>query len=524
MTQDRPEDFIMLSSSGASPFTRKVAGLCVLGLLLPLSAHARNHTTLRIAPSSPDEPLVAGDPVTEANRLAVDQAYEALRTARVGHHELGRPFDAPALQSFGDPVLNLDSGLGYSSLQNAINAATAGDTLQVVADLDEGPVLVDRNLFVQGATGSETIRATQDTGTSGDARGWFLVDPGIALVVRDLAFDGNGFKIYQAFRHRGLGLFERTHFRDIQYEPSGPLYRGTAIVAFGDRVDILGSTFSEIGRVGVLYFGTSVTGAVFAGNHYTGKGDGDFLDYGVELNSGAGVWVLDNVLSDCRGMSMDGFASAGILATTASGPGTALVAMRNQLLANTFGLRTGAGAGDTTMASAALNRIVDNGFGITAGSDVAMVAENNWWACNDGPGAGGCDAAGVSDNGSIDANPWLVLQLDGAPWVKPNDFTTLTGRLTFNSDGVDTTPLGTVADGIPGAFAPGTLGTVVPGTANTVDGVMQSLFLAGGTEGSTQTTLTLDHQTVEHTITIELGLFCDGFESDDTSLWDSTVP
>ena len=493
----------------------------VLGVFVLLASPAGGES-LRVSPSTPDDPIpILGGP----EQAAYDRAYEEERFERMAELEVGQPMgNVVSTGLFGDPVLNLDSGLGYSSLQAAINAATAGDTLQVVADLAEGPVTVDRNLFIQGLMGSEVVRPTQDTGSSGDARAWFLVQPSVALVVRDLVFDGAGFKVFQGFRHRGLGLFERVHFRNIQFEPSGPTYQGTAVVAFGDRVDVIDSTFEQIGRVGVLFFGGSVAGAEFRGNSYVGKGDGDFLDYGVEVNAGAVVWALNNVMVGCRGLASDGSTSAGLLATTFSGAGTAVVAESNQFLDNTYGARIGAAAGDTTFAMAAFNRLFGNEFGITTGSDLPVDSQNNWWACNGGPGALGCDTASTVDGGVIDADPWLILEMPTMPSVKPNGFAPLRARMWRNSDLEDTRPLGALADGIPGSFDAGSLGSVVPSAAVTSEGELSTLFVAGSVEGTTVTSLTVDSQTVNRSVAVESGIFCDGFESADTALWSQSSP
>jgi len=76
-------------------------------------------------------------------------------------------------------VRNATTATDYATIQDAINSATAGDVIEVVsADHSEGPqIVVDRNLTLRGATGTEVVRPAGDTGSSGNARGWFLVTP-----------------------------------------------------------------------------------------------------------------------------------------------------------------------------------------------------------------------------------------------------------------------------------------------------------------------------------------------------------
>lgn len=403
----------------------------------------------------------------------------------------------------GGPIHDLTTGLTFATLQDAIDEVStmAGDTLQVeVAVHAEGPVEVTKSLTLQGQTGAEVLQMTQDTGNSGDARGWFLVDAGVDLQVRDLTFDGNGFKVFQGFRHKGTGSFERCHFQDIQYDPSGPSYAGTAIVAFGGDVDVIDCTFEQIGRVGVLLFGSGIAGAVVEGNQYTGKGDGDFLDYGIEVGAGAVATLRDNTVNGCRGVaSFDGSTSAGFLISTYYGAGTVATVEANTLMANTVGINVGFAASDTATVGAAFNRIVGNTDGAISTSDsVIATAENNWWGCNGGPGAVGCDPV----SGLVDADPWLLLALSANPGsVLATGSSALIADLTGNSDGADTSGLGTVPDDIPVAFGT-TLGSVAPAGAATLSGLAGSLFTAGAAPGTATVSATVDNQTVQAPIDV----------------------
>ena len=400
------------------------------------------------------------------------------------------PLHAAAAAMVGD-VRNVTASTDWATIQDAIDNATAGDVIEVVAtDHSEGPqIVVDRNLTLRGATGSEVVRPTSDTGSSGDARGWFLVNAGVDLTVRDLTFDGSGFLVYQGFRHRGTGAFEDCAFRNIRYNESGPTYAGTAIVAFGGAVDVRRCSFAGIGRIGVLFFGAGVSGSTAEDNVYTGKGSGDFLDYGFEAGAGAGVTLARNVVSGNRGVaSSDGSTSAALLVTTFFGAGTQATVEGNQLLDNTTGIAAGYDAGDTATVAAAFNRIVGNDFGIVATSaSVTTQAENDWWGCNGGPGAAGCDPV----SGMADFDPWLVLRLPApAGNASPLD---LAADLTENSDAVDVSGLGSFPDGVGVAFTTSS-GSVSPPLANTSNGTATTTLTAGA--GPATVTATLDNQAV----------------------------
>ena len=44
----------------------------------------------------------------------------------------------------------------------------------------------------------------------------------------------------------------------------------------------------------------------------------------------------------------------------------------------------------------------------------ATTATNNWWGCNQGPAAIGCDQA-VTNNGALTVSPWIVLTNSASP-------------------------------------------------------------------------------------------------------------
>ncbi|MGE3329292.1 MAG: beta strand repeat-containing protein, partial [Acidimicrobiia bacterium] len=247
---------------------------------------------------------------------------------------------------------------GYNAFDNLIDAITAvatGGTINILAGsvpYVEGPqVVINKDLVIIGQSNSVvTLSPGSSTSNSGDARGWFLVNPGINLDLSDVTLDGDGFNVYQAIRHKGTGTIDNVVFNDIQYNASGPDYSGVAIAAFGGvgSVDVTDSSFTDIGRIGVLYFGAGTTGT-FSGNTYTGKGAGDWLDYAVEVGAGAVANITGNTITNNLGVaSVDLSDSAGILVTTFFGSGTQATIENNFINGNTTAVAVGFDGTDTS--------------------------------------------------------------------------------------------------------------------------------------------------------------------------------
>jgi hypothetical protein len=213
---------------------------------------------------------------------------------------------------------------GHATIQDAINASTtaAGDVIEIqVASHTEGPqIIINKNLTLKGlGKTATTLYAAGNTGSSGDARGWILVNAGVEFNMMDLTLDGNGKNIMQGVRSHGTGTIDEVAFNDIKH----PGYNGIAVVSF-NNLTIQNSDFTQIGRVGISFFGTGCTNGQANGNTYTGKGPGDWIDYAVELGGGAFATITDYYIIDNIGVALsDGSTSAGVLVTTYYGAGTA---------------------------------------------------------------------------------------------------------------------------------------------------------------------------------------------------------
>ena len=207
----------------------------------------------------------------------------------------------------------------YSTIQEAINAANSGDTINVAAGTytEVGQIVIDKNLSIVGADKANTIiKPDVDYLDS-----WFVVNTGITFNLSKVTLDGTGRKINKAIKHQGSGVINDNYFTEIKNSSVGQgpldpvdrdrLYAGTAIaIDSSEKVDITNNEFTQIGRNGILADGN--TGTV-SGNTYTGKGAGDWMDYFILSEYGDNVTISNNIISNNRGVALtDGSDSAGI--------------------------------------------------------------------------------------------------------------------------------------------------------------------------------------------------------------------
>jgi hypothetical protein len=142
--------------------------------------------------------------------------------------------------------------------------------------------------------------------------------------------------------------------------------------------------------------------------------------------------------------------------------------------------------------------------GVYFSNAVATTITNNWWGCNAGPNASGCDLV-VEDvsgtNESYTPSTWLVLSISASsPDVGTNGSVDLLADLTHNSDG---TGGFSVPNGTPVTFG-GTLDSSVNPTSTTLtSGQRISTYTAGGSTGTGSGTAKVDTQTVSVTIDID---------------------
>jgi len=305
----------------------------------------------------------------------------------------------------------------WNTIQGGIGLAHSRDTVQVGPGTyaEIGQIAITQDLTIVGdAVSPPLIKPNADTGSSGDARGWWFVSSGVAFNLSHVILDGVGRQVYQAIRSRGSGTIEDCTLRNIAY----PSYQGMGIVIFGNPVTVKKCVFRDIGRIGVIAYGAGVLGALITENDYDGKANGDHLDYAFEVGAGAKATITNNIILDCAGVaSSGGSTSAGILVTTYYGAGTQAVVEGNDIIFCDTGLAVGYDSSDTSQVTARYNNF-DCAWGIAStGSQVDGTL--NWWGSANGP-AHASNKFNVGTQGDAVSNnvgfvPWLNSGVDSSP-------------------------------------------------------------------------------------------------------------
>ena len=145
----------------------------------------------------------------------------------------------------------------FPSVKNAVDFSDSGVNVTVSAGtFVEGPqIMINKDVTITGADKTTTIiKPSADTGSSGDARGWFLVQSGTTFNLSKVTLDGAGKNIFQAVRSLGSGTINDNRVINIQY----PGYNGLGVALFGNMT-VSNNAFNNIGRIGVIAFGTGST-------------------------------------------------------------------------------------------------------------------------------------------------------------------------------------------------------------------------------------------------------------------------
>ena len=269
----------------------------------------------------------------------------------------------------GNPIVNLNTLVTYTEIQPAIDDAAAGDVIEVAPGeyLIDAQISVDKDLSLQGVDKNTTILKADlnMTGGSGDDPGMILVDPDVEFNFKNFTLDGDypNREVRMALITYGTnGTIENNIIKNFRYST----YFGRGVVVYGTNINVQENTFSNIGRIGIqvrndYVVGTYVGSAMISNNEYTGKGEGDYLDYGIEVGGSASATITGNTFTDCKGIATsDGSTSAGVYANDYFAVGTEVDVQNNTFADNYAGVRVGYDTDDATTATISGNTFTNH--------------------------------------------------------------------------------------------------------------------------------------------------------------------
>jgi Divergent InlB B-repeat domain len=252
----------------------------------------------------------------------------------------------------------------------------------------------------------------------------------------------------------------------------------------------------------------TITNSTFSNNVASGAGGAvNFLNNGTGQATVTGSTFSSNTSGENAGANAVGTEGGGFDMEVEAGETTGSVSGSTFTGNNALGLGGGGGlfiGGDGGTFSVSGSRFTGNiasaaGGGVSVEDSVDATLTENWWGCNGGPGASGCDTVNVEAGSSGNFNPWLVLKISaGSTQINTNSSTGLTATIDSDSNGGSGT---SVPNGTPISFG-ATLGTISGASSTLTSGSASATYNSGSTPGAGSGTATVDNQEVSVTINI----------------------
>ena len=418
-----------------------------------------------------------------------------------------------------------------ATVGHAVDEASAGDTVKVAAGTYSESVTVDKSLTLLGAQAGVDARGRNAAGLEDAGESVLSVAAGGDLTLSGGSVTVDGFKIVDSTAN-GSGIFIHgatdNVIRDDIFD---------AVEGYASNGEFAGTTFrhnrvenSRIGFESDLAPASNVTidankfvntawydlnfieggsGDVVSDNEATGATEANF---GVLFKT-TGAKVTGNTVTEreasavylggstigtvISGNTFNEVKSSGVsVYDEVGGPNRSIEIVGNTLTDNIRGVRlyAGSSAGVVEIHS---NRISGNTeAGIIDQGEADVDATANWWGCDAGPNAAGCDKA----TGPMDSGKWLVLTLSASPSqiYKSVGSTQLTASLTRDSAGEE---VGSVPGTTPVAFA-SSMGTVGATEPTLGAGQATAQLTAPSSLGTADVTAALDGEVVHTAVQV----------------------
>lgn len=397
-----------------------------------------------------------------------------------------------------------------ATIQHGVDESVAGDTLDVAAGIYAGEVTIEKALSLVGASGTE-VEAGPGTGmvvkSGGVSISGFTFansEIGIELTAtgKEIAIEDD---VFRASLNDFAVLAEASKAIE-DFKMNGNHFAAVSAIASdlqakvpGIENEIAGNTFEGSSGAQLAVGGSSLQ---LAENAFEGGTEGclEILGQGGTRPAAENVVVSGSRFADCEpyGVKLD--------------PGVDGVEIRSSEFPGSYDGVFASGSSPwnvTENVEVHTNRFVGTThLGVNNEAQGTLDAEQNWWGCDAGPGAAGCDpvSAGVDT-----ANNAILAGLVGPPGsslpngnsiaLNPGEQAEVAAFLLVNGLGVD--------NGIPSGGASihfsSAIGTLSPAALVPVKGLAKSVFTAGTTPSSGSIVLEMDSGRTSVPVTIRSG-------------------
>jgi hypothetical protein len=396
----------------------------------------------------------------------------------------------------------------FCKIQDAVDAASAGDTINVAAGTYTEAVTVTpgSDLTIQGAGRDVTtwISPADDASRMHcikcqDANNTTLDISGFTFSVEDNAISNSGIAIRINRATTGPlyltihdNKFVETttisetansmllcHNRFAARGAEAPIkiynnldYTTGGIAMSNSRAfDIYNNTFD--GSSDAIYFGYGCpTGATFGDHHIYGN---TFLNADDDIVPG-GPWPA--ILFVDNGTDASNTILPSIIENNTFENNDSAICFLNMDGSVTYPT-------DIVRYNSFVNNL-NNGILVTGTNPPSVNAENNWWGANDGPNAS--PGSGDKASANVDYSPWLVIGISASPDVVVigGDTSNITADMTKNSAGQNTSAQGHIPDGTQIIFTTtaGSIGSTTATKTTTNGMATATLTLSGPSEAT----------------------------------------
>ncbi|NYB52465.1 MAG: right-handed parallel beta-helix repeat-containing protein, partial [Methanobacteriaceae archaeon] len=363
------------------------------------------------------------------------------------------------------PIGNLNTGKGYSSIQNAINdnLTVNGNVIVVRNGTYTENIVVNKKLTITPYNGNVTIQAAN------------LNNPAITINSGGSGSVISGFTLKGANGTSSSGI----------YLNNASNCTITGNILTGNYYGLLLTNSPNN-----MIWDNNLTGNLMEGIRFNSSNNNTVYSNTIINNSGTGIYIGNSLYSLIMENTIQNNLMNGIELNNSSNS----TVYENTIMNNhQSGIKA-----TSSSASINFNIIAENTvYGLYNLVNGTVNATNNWWGTNNLTVSSTNGSSIYIAGGTVLYNPWLVMNLTGSVIYVTHNSTSsseITADITHNNQGKDTSGSGRIPDGLPVNFTT-TLGTI-NSTATVRSGKARVTLTSSPSSGATTVTATLGNYSV----------------------------